>query len=117
MSVLVKLTNVTDQLTQLLNQMVTSQNRDEVMESVQALIEQRELLFRELVPPFSAEDMELGEQLFQKDQAIQLRLSHLFLELKNEMKSTQKQKSSNKQYLDPYRQLSTNYGSYWDKKN
>ncbi|WP_067842162.1 flagellin-specific chaperone FliT [Amphibacillus sediminis] len=117
MDALTKLEQVTNELATLVDQPVPAKTREDVLAKLDHLLDQRSELLKHVKPPFTDEEQKLGHDILAKDQEIQLRLNHLFLELKHEMRNVKKQKSSTQQYLDPYRHVATHDGSYWDKKN
>lgn len=116
MSVLNELEKVTEELAQLIEQPVTAKNRDQVLEQMDEYLDKRSQLLENVKAPFSEAETELGTSIMEKDKEIQLKLSHLFLALKGELRDVKKQKVSTKKYLDPYRNVASNDGSYWDKK-
>lgn len=116
MQTLNELNLVTDELAQLLKQPISAKNRDQVLTEVNQVLDQRDLLLKNIKPPFSEQASKLGTSIMKKDKEIQLKLDYLFLELKGELRDVKKQKTSTEKYLDPYRHVATNDGSYWDKK-
>lgn len=116
MSTLSELKKITDELGQLVEKPVSAKNRDQVLEEINHLLDRREQLLDVIKAPFSTEESDLAASIMEKDKEIQLKLDHLFLELKSELRDVKKQQSSSEKYLDPYRHVATNDGSYWDKK-
>lgn len=110
------LNTVTDKLAQLLNQPISAKKRDDIIIEVNQFLDQRDPLLKKIKPPFKEEEKELAALIMEKDKEIQLKLDHLFLALKGEIRDVQKHQSSTEKYLDPYRHVATNDGSYWDKK-
>ncbi|MBM7541602.1 flagellar protein FliT [Amphibacillus cookii] len=116
MKALTDLKGVTEALAALIEQPVSAKNRDQVLLEVQEKLDRREQLLKAIQPPYTKEEQQLGIDIMEQDKAIQLRLNHLFLELKSDIRNNKKKTTSTKQYLDPYRNVATNDGSYWDKK-
>lgn len=116
MSVLNELKLVTEEFLELIEQPITAKNREQVLEEVDQFLNKRSQLLAEVRPLFSEAETELGTLIMEKDKEIQLKLNHLFLELKKELRDVKKQQISTEKYLDPYRQVASNDGSYWDKK-
>ncbi|WP_440896330.1 flagellar protein FliT [Amphibacillus sp. Q70] len=116
MSVLNELKKVTEGLAQVIEQPVTAKNRDQVLEQIDEYLDKRSQLLENVKAPFSEVETELGTLIMEKDKEIQLKLNHLFLALKGELRDVKKQKVSTEKYLAPYRNVASNDGSYWDKK-
>lgn len=111
-----ELNRVTQKLAQLLEQPVTVKNRDQMLNEINQFLDQRENLLKDIKPPYSETDAKTAQSIMEKDKEIQLKLDHLFLELKSELRDVKRQKSSSEKYLDPYRHVASNDGTYWDKK-
>ena len=116
MSTLTELKTITNGLAQLLEKPVTAKDRDQMLVEVNQYLDRRDHLLKDIKAPFSDKDSELLSEIMEKDKEIQLKLDHLFLALKSELREVKKQQSSSEKYLDPYRDVATNDGSYWDKK-
>lgn len=116
MSSLIELKTITDEFVQLLEKPVSAKDRDQLLEEINRFLDQRDHLLKEIKAPFSEEESDLVTTIMEKDKEIQLKLDHLFLTLKSELRDVKKQKSSSEKYLDPYRNIATHDGSYWDKK-
>jgi len=116
MTTLNQLKIVTEKLQVLVEQPVTVKNRDQQLEQIEELLDQRADLIKKISPPFSEDEMKLGASITERDKEIQLKLNHHFLTLKNELRDVKKHKGSTQKYLNPYRSVASNDGSYWDKK-
>lgn len=108
--------DVTLQLKKRLDQEITSQNREEIIEQVNQLIEQRGKHMQELLPPYSQDEKELGKRLITLNEEIGNKMHVLFNELKKEMKQVKKQKKSNRSYTNPYKNVQTIDGMFMDSK-
>lgn len=117
MEVLKKVYELTRELTTLLEQPVTSKNRDEVIEQLNELIEERGKWMKQLSPPYSDEEMQLGNEIAKLNPQIQSKMQILFTDLKKEMKQMQQQKKSQQFYTNPYKNVSTSDGTFLDRKN
>lgn len=117
MEVLEKVYELTKELTTLLEQPVTSKNRDDVMQQLNELIEERGKWMEQLSPPYSDEEMKLGNEIAKLNPKIQMKMQNLFTDLKTEMKQMQQQKKSQQFYTNPYKNVSTLDGTFLDRKN
>lgn len=108
--------DITVKMKEILSQENSPNERDAVIEQIQQLLEQRENLLAELKEPFTVEEKLLGKRLIILNKDIQERMERLFTTLKQEMRQVKKQKSSNKNYVNPYRNVAVMDGMYMDKK-
>ncbi|MFC2947257.1 flagellar protein FliT [Virgibacillus sediminis] len=108
--------DATIELKELLQQEITPQNREEVVQQVNQLLDAREELMEVLLPPFTEEEQKLGRMLTDLNASISTSLHKLFAELKEEMKQVKKQKQSNRKYTNPYQNVRTMDGMYLDSK-
>lgn len=104
------------QLTVELIQLLESlEERDGKITKVEAILGKREILLKQIVPPYSAEEVELGQQLLR----LNYKLSQLLQAEKNliqkDIKALQTKKESNTKYVNPYQNLSTD-GVFYDKR-
>lgn len=108
--------DITLQLKEVVDQEITSQNREQVIEKVNQLVEQRGEHMQALQPPYSKEEKLLGKSLIPLNEAIEKEMQVLFNELKKEMKQVKKQKKSNRTYTNPYEHVQTRDGMFMDSK-
>lgn len=89
--------------------------RDEKITRVEELLDQRDALMKEILPPYTPEEMELGKKLIQ----LNARLTQLLLtekiSIQKDIKGLQAKKESNTKYVNPYQNLSTD-GMFYDKR-
>lgn len=111
-----QLNQITDEMVVLITEAVTTKTRENLIQVFNQKLDQRDQLIKQLQPPYSDSDKKMLADLLEKDKVISERLGSVFGDLKNEIRHAKKQKNSNKQYLDPYRQVATLDGSYLDKK-
>lgn len=107
---------LTELLESLLEQEITSVNRDTIIGEVNRLIEQRAILFMEIYPPFTEEEKRTGAQIVEKNRVLQSKLNLLFSNLKQEMKQIQQKKKSNLTYINPYGHIRPADGMFLDSK-
>lgn len=116
MSRLDELYKVTVELSVLLDEEITNDNREQIISKVEILIDKRENLMKEVIPPFSESEKKLGKTVINLNTKIEQKLEKVFSELKNEMRQIQKQKKSNRSYINPYGPIKTIDGMYVDSK-
>lgn len=107
---------VTKEFLAFVNQQVNEKNRERFLDELTQFLDERERLMKDIKPPYTTTEQEIGKRLIELDQEIQYRLDIIFTELKMKMRSAKRQKVSFKQYNLPYRDVATSSGSYWDKK-
>lgn len=111
------LLSFTEDLLSHVNKSIEEKNREELITLLPEKMAERETLIQALSPPYTSEEKQKMQEVLDLDKIIQEKMQHVFQALKSEMRYAKQQKQSTKKYLDPYRQVATNDGSYWDKKN
>lgn len=90
-------------------------NRDEKINQVERLLSQREGLINQIIPPYTPEEVEVGEKMNQ----LNFRLLQLLLaekaSVQKDIKGLQTKKETNNKYVNPYQDLSTD-GMFYDKR-
>jgi flagellar protein FliT len=108
--------DTTAQLDTLVSQPVTAENREEVVQSLTALLEVRSGQLEELKPPFSTEENLLGKELLPMNERISKQVQNIFDQLKTDIRTIKKQKQSGKKYINPYGSMHTLDGRFLDKR-
>lgn len=108
--------DTTAQLDTLVNQPVTAENREEVVQSLTALLEVRSGQLEELKPPFTTEENLLGKELLPMNERISKQVQNIFDQLKTDIRTINKQKQSGKKYINPYASMHTLDGRFLDKR-
>lgn len=108
--------DTTAQLDALVSQPVTSENREEVVQSLTALLEVRTGQMEELKPPFTTEENRLGKELLPMNDRISKHVQLIFDQLKIDIRTIKKQKQSGKKYINPYASMQTLDGRFLDKR-
>ena len=108
--------DTTAQLDTLVSQTVTSENREEVVNSLTALLEVRSGQMEELKPPFTTEENLLGKELLPMNERISKQVQQIFDQLKVDIRTIKKQKQSGKKYINPYASMQTLDGRFLDKR-
>jgi len=116
MNRLEKLYKITKQLKIVVSQQITAENREQVIQTINQLVEQRGMYMKEIVPPYTEAEKAMGEELIIINKQIQDQLDKLFEGLKKEMRQIKKQKKSNQSYINPYKKVQTMDGMFLDQK-
>ncbi|MEN1967314.1 flagellar protein FliT [Lentibacillus sp. N15] len=107
---------LTNKLETLLEQEIPAKHRESIIQEINRLIAERGVLLREIHPPFTVEEKQLGEQIVASNRMIQQKMSMLFTVLKQEMKQIQQQQKSNNTYTNPYQHVQAIDGMFLDRK-
>ncbi|MEC0282200.1 flagellar protein FliT [Terribacillus saccharophilus] len=108
--------DTTAQLDTLVSQPVTSENREEIIQSLTALLDVRTIQMEELKPPFTTEENILGKELLPMNDRISKQVQQIFDQLKVDIRTIKKQKQSGKKYINPYASMQTLDGRFLDKR-
>jgi flagellar protein FliT len=108
--------NTTVELDTLVSQQVTTENREDVVQTLTVLMEARSQQMEELKPPFSPEEEQLGKELLPLNERISSHVQQIFDQLKVDMRIIKKQKQSGKKYINPYASMQTLDGRFLDKR-
>lgn len=111
-----RLFEVTKELEGVLNQPATPKDREALIEQVNHLIEKRGLLMENVNPPFTEREKVMGKKLVMMNETIQSKMTEVLNVLKVEMKQVKKQKASNQNYVNPYKDVRLMDGIYMDSK-
>ena len=107
---------LTEQLFQLVSQSFGKDQRDDRIEKINSLIEQRELILPDIHPPFSIKEKELFQQVVQWNEVIVKKMAEIKQLIQQDMIQLKKTKTSNQQYVNPYQNISTSDGMFYDKR-
>ena len=94
----------------------SADERDGKISSVETLLDERENLMKEMVPPFSPDEVVVGKKLVQLDSRLMQLLQSEKILIQKDIKKLQAKKESNNKYVNPYDNLSTD-GVFYDKRN
>ncbi|MGG4264118.1 flagellar protein FliT [Peribacillus simplex] len=94
----------------------TIAERDEKIERVTQLIDQRDELLSQIKPPFTGEEQQLGRATMLLNQQVDCLLNLQKLEIKRDIQEINKKKKSSNKYTNPYESLSID-GMFYDKRN
>ena len=108
--------DVTNKIEHILNQSITTQNRESIISEVTTLIEERGRMMEELTPPFSEQEKLLGKKVVALNVQIEKKMELMFESLKQDIRKMNKQKESNRSYINPYGDIKSTDGMYLDSK-
>lgn len=91
------------------------EQRSEVIEQINKLLDVREQLQKEIAPPFTKEEKTLGKEIVQLEKQFQAKMNHFFKAIQQDISVAQSKKTHMKSYVNPYRNL-TQDGAYYDTK-
>lgn len=105
-----------DKTVKLIELLQQEMERDEQIEQIERLLNEREMAMNHIKPPFSSEQQELGKQLVQLDKQIVPLLKKFKLDIQKDMKQVAIKKESNNKYVNPY-DFGAIDGIFYDKRN
>lgn len=94
---------------------VSESQRDEMIASVEAFLDERDKLQQQIAAPFTTEEEVLGKELVALEVDIQKKLAHLTKEIRIDISETQSKSDNMKNYVNPYSSLGQD-GMYYDTK-
>ncbi|WP_062354175.1 flagellar protein FliT [Bacillus kwashiorkori] len=94
---------------------VSTDNREASIVEVEKLLNERELLLKQIKPPFSEGETELGRHLVILNKELDDLLQTVKASLQSDINILQKKKQSEKKYRNPYAALQTD-GVFYDKR-
>ncbi|MEY9869980.1 flagellar protein FliT [Peribacillus sp. B2I2] len=94
----------------------TIAERDDKIERVTQLIDQRDELLSEVKPPFTGEEKQLGRATILLNQKVDHLLKLQKQEIQRDIQEINKKKKSSNKYTNPYESLSVD-GMFYDKRN
>jgi flagellar protein FliT len=116
MSVVTTLFHVTKELRDLVCTPVPAEKREEAIEKIERLLGERDELLRELRPPYSEEEQQLGRQIVLWNQEIDAQLRELKRQIQRDLTMIRQKRIANNHYMNPYEQPLVMDGMFYDKK-
>ncbi|WP_144478035.1 flagellar protein FliT [Cytobacillus oceanisediminis] len=102
--------------TELIHILQNSQGElDEKISKVEEFLDRRDELVKEISPPYTLEESELGKQIIQLNARLEQLLKAEKGSIQKDIKNLQAKKQSNTKYVNPYQSLSTD-GMFYDKR-
>lgn len=91
-------------------------DRDMIITEINQLLEQRSRILKEIVPPYSDEEMAIGKSVTVLDEEIEANMLALFNRVREDYKQVKKKKDLGASYINPYGNMKTVDGMYLDNK-
>lgn len=88
---------------------------EEKITQTEDFLNRRENLMKDIFPPYTPEEAELGKELIQLDARLIRLLEAEKSLIQKDIKELQAKKESNTKYVNPYQSLSTD-GMFYDKR-
>ncbi|WP_232324889.1 flagellar protein FliT [Halobacillus mangrovi] len=107
---------MTTELDKIVHQPISDSNRADLLDRVDVLLDKRQSLMGELTQPSTDEEREMIEKVKRLDVKVNQKLEFLLTDLKRDMRNNKKQKSSNQRYTNPYQNVSSYDGMFFDHK-
>ncbi|MCA1031450.1 flagellar protein FliT [Bacillus timonensis] len=115
MSAVQSLYEMTKHLLQIVESTFSKEDRETVIEEINALLVERDNLLSELQAPYSDEEKNLGKQLIEMNAVLDAKLKEIKQQIGEDLKQVKKTKTSTKQYVNPYQGMN-NDGMFFDKR-
>ncbi|QHS23279.1 flagellar protein FliT [Virgibacillus sp. MSP4-1] len=117
MSAVKELHTITTDFYKYLYQQELDRDQESLMESLTEFLNKRETFMNQIKPPYTDEEKKLGKEIVRMDREIEDSFQEQFTQLKGSMKQIQSQKRNNQKYINPYQNVSTVDGMFFDKRN
>ena len=98
-----------------LSKNISEDTRDETIERIEELLDEREKLQLEMVGPFTEEEKAYGKQLVELEADVQLNLAAFTKRIRGDISESQSKKENMKSYVNPYSNVARD-GTYYDTK-
>jgi flagellar protein FliT len=115
MTVVQRCYDLTNDLLQVV-QSFNEENRDDVINQIEELLEKRQDILQQIKPPFSNEEHALGQEIVKMNRALDTKLILISNEVQRDMNGLNKKKVSAKKYTNPYESVNFD-GMFYDKRN
>ncbi|RLQ96782.1 flagellar protein FliT [Falsibacillus albus] len=89
--------------------------RDEAIQEIESLINQRDQLLPSIQPPFSPDEEKMGKQMVRWNEEIGKNLELIKRLIKRDINGLSKKKTSVRRYMNPYENLQFD-GMFYDKR-
>ncbi|PMC36639.1 hypothetical protein CJ195_14485 [Bacillus sp. UMB0899] len=107
---------ITEKLLNLVEKQVDPTRREDIIEQITSLLEERELFIKENEKPQNEEEKQLGKQIVIWNKIIIENLNQLKFQVQQDMVLLKKTSASTKQYANPYQDISVSDGMFYDKR-
>ncbi len=93
-----------------------AEEREARLVQVDELLRRREEWLRELRPPYSEEEQQLGREIVAWNREIEARLRQVRDEIGSDLRITEAKRQANARYVHPYEQPLSFDGMFYDKR-
>ena len=115
MSALMEYYQVTKEAIQVLGDVSWERDREKAISRLDEIIEIRERLQKDIQPPFTEEEKQLGELCVKLNEELTVLMAKRRMEVAQDIKLVKEQKQHNQKYANPYEAILTD-GVYYDKR-
>ncbi|GKV56681.1 hypothetical protein NCCP2222_26280 [Sporosarcina sp. NCCP-2222] len=89
--------------------------RDAIIEIVERLLDERDILQKEMLPPFTSEEKAAGSELVALEKQVLQSLTLYSKQIRADISATQSKKEHMKNYVNPYGKVARD-GTFYDTK-
>ncbi|MDZ5711486.1 hypothetical protein [Jeotgalibacillus haloalkalitolerans] len=107
---------ITRELFDVVNEQADTE-RDEIIEKVTSLLNEREVILAQVQKPVTPEDEVLAREIIQWNKVIEAELANIKLDIQKKIKQTGDKKQTAAKYNNPYANAEAKDGIYYDKRN
>ena len=111
-----KVYHLTKKIDELLVEDKGANDRETLIESINELIDQREPYIKQVTPPYTEGEKEVGQTIVELNKRISKALAQLQRDIQLEIKQMKKTKQSSESYMNPYKNIRMVDGMYLDQK-
>jgi flagellar protein FliT len=115
MSINQTLFSVTTQLAELTSNAPSQEKRDEVIEQIFDLLDERDVLLPKVESPKDENERLLISKIVDLNNQINRSMNFILADIKKDLTGLKEQKKAHTQYINPYKSLS-NMSAFFDKK-
>lgn len=107
--------SVTTQLAELTSKVPSQEKRDEVIELIFSLLDERDELLPKVQPPKDENERDMMKKIVDLNVQINQSLNIILSDIKKDLSGLKEQKKVHNQYMNPYKSLN-NLSAFFDKK-
>ncbi|MEH7225060.1 flagellar protein FliT [Bacillus sp. JJ1566] len=115
MNALLSLYHITKELLELVEQPISKENRDSIIEKITSLLDLRDRTIKEISPPYTDDENKVGTEIVRMNKIIDSKLAEIKLEIQTDLAQLKKSKATSKKYANPY-QVGSADGMFFDKR-
>lgn len=107
--------SVTTQLAELTSEVPSQEKRDEVIEQIFSLLDERDELLPKVQPPNDENERQIMKKIVDLNVQINRSMNIILSDIKKDLSGLNEQKKVHNQYINPYKSLN-NLSAFFDKK-